>query len=185
MSSFLYFSLFFYAFFDLQHICITSSRRGCQGTAKLLKKSFVGPVACWVPWSFANAQVPEAKCWISASWKCKISGWKGTSVDGSSDDEYGTWKHMAYRHIAFILWAREIAHSSHSAYLFSEVKWCQNMSNNLNLFLPDSFSDLFGYVASPSRLSVEVWSLDPASSSSLIRALKLVTSLPTAMQICL
>ena len=61
-------SLCFYFAFDLRP---NHFLRGCQGTAKLLRKSFVGPVACWVPCSFANAQVPEAKCWISASWKCR------------------------------------------------------------------------------------------------------------------
>lgn len=39
-----------------------------QGTTKLRRNSKVRPVACLVPWSFAKAQVPDAKCWISASW---------------------------------------------------------------------------------------------------------------------
>lgn len=126
-------SIFFYAFFDLQHICITSSRRGCQGTAKLLKKSFVGPVACWVPWSFANAQVPEAKCWISASWKCQIRGWKGTSVDGSSEDEYMA--HGCTWHIGISLSScdRERLQTLHTLPISSQksndVKICQIMSN--------------------------------------------------------
>ena len=42
-----------------------------QGTDKLLKKSLVTPQAWLVPWIFAKAQAPVAKCWISASWKVK------------------------------------------------------------------------------------------------------------------
>ena len=52
---------------------------------------------------------------------------------------------------------RERLHTLHTLPISSQksndVKICQIMSN---VFLPDSFSDLFGYVASPSRLSVEV-----------------------------